>query len=88
MEHYWQECLRLPQRIQEWDAYKEMRDAIKHYLDVFPILHKLNSKVKIILTLKLLTVVLFADRNKSKVVKLFDLKGLEERKFIRLLHSC
>jgi len=45
MEHYWQECLRLPLRIQEWDAYKEMRDAIKHYLDVFPILHKLNSKV-------------------------------------------
>ena len=45
MEHYWQECLRLPQRIQEWDAYKEMRDAIKHYLDVFPTLHKLNSKV-------------------------------------------
>lgn len=44
MEHYWQECLRLPQRIQEWDAYKEMRDAIKHYLDVFPTLHKLNSK--------------------------------------------
>jgi len=45
MEHYWQECLRLPLRIQEWDAYKEMRDAIKHYLDVFPTLHKLNSKV-------------------------------------------
>ena len=45
MEHYWQECLRLPQRIQEWDAYKEMRDAIKNYLDVFPTLHKLNSKV-------------------------------------------
>ena len=35
----------MPQRIQEWDAYKEMRDAIKHYLDVFPTLHKLNSKV-------------------------------------------
>ena len=45
MEHYWQECLRLPPRIQEWDAYKEMRDAVKLYLDVFPILHKLNSKV-------------------------------------------
>lgn len=45
MEHYWQECLRLPQRIQEWDAYKEMRDAIKNYLGVFPTLHKLNSKV-------------------------------------------
>ncbi|XP_048577711.1 dynein axonemal heavy chain 8 isoform X3 [Nematostella vectensis] len=44
MEHYWQECLRLPQRIQGWEAYKEMRDAIKEYLDVFPILHKLNSK--------------------------------------------
>ncbi|XP_068697910.1 dynein axonemal heavy chain 8-like [Montipora foliosa] len=44
MEHYWQECLRLPQRIQEWDAYKEMREAIKHYLDVFPTLHKLNSR--------------------------------------------
>ena len=45
MEHYWQECLRLPLRIQEWDAYKEMRDAIKLYLDVFPTLHKLNSRV-------------------------------------------
>ena len=45
MEHYWQECVRLPQRIQEWDAYKEMKEAIKHYLDVFPTLHKLNSKV-------------------------------------------
>lgn len=44
MEHYWQECLRLPPRIQEWDAYKEMRDAIKLYLDVFPTLHKLNSR--------------------------------------------
>ena len=49
MEHYWQECLRLPLRIQEWDAYKEMRDAIKHYLDVFPTLHKLNSKVPYVL---------------------------------------
>lgn len=45
MGHYWQECLRLPQRIQEWDAFKEMREAIHHYLEGFPILHKLNSKV-------------------------------------------
>jgi hypothetical protein len=54
MEHYWQECTRLPPRIQGWEAFKEMRDAIQEYLHVFPILHKLNSKVGLNITSNLL----------------------------------
>jgi hypothetical protein len=46
VESYWQQCLRLPERIQEWQAYKAMKSYISQYLDVFPILHKLASKVK------------------------------------------
>ena len=64
MEHYWQECLRLPPRIQEWDAYKEMRDAIKLYLDVFPTLHKLNSRVTLLfesVDIIILTVTIFSN---------------------------
>ena len=45
VESYWQQCLTLPERIQEWQAYKDMKSYIKQYLDVFPILHKLASKV-------------------------------------------
>ncbi|XP_028415382.1 dynein heavy chain 8, axonemal-like isoform X2 [Dendronephthya gigantea] len=44
VESYWQQCLKLPDRIQEWQAYKDMKSYIKQYLDVFPILHKLASK--------------------------------------------
>ena len=53
MEDYWQQCLKLPERIQEWQAYKEMKSFIEQYLNVFPILHKLASKVFVFLHLSL-----------------------------------
>ncbi|XP_041462850.1 dynein heavy chain 8, axonemal-like [Lytechinus variegatus] len=44
VEQYWDECQSLPDKIKDWDAYNNMKNSIKFYLDVFPILHKLASK--------------------------------------------
>ena len=46
VEQYWEECQSLPDKIKDWDAYNNMKNSIKFYLDVFPILHKLASKVR------------------------------------------
>ena len=45
VETHWDECENLPDKLKDWDAYNEMKNSIKFYLDVFPILHKLASKV-------------------------------------------
>ncbi len=45
VESYWDECLALPSKLKDWDAYNEMKAQIQQYLDVFPLLHKLASKV-------------------------------------------
>ncbi|XP_071504103.1 dynein axonemal heavy chain 5-like [Diadema antillarum] len=44
VEQYWDECQNLPDKIKDWDAYNNMKNSIKFYLDIFPILHKLASK--------------------------------------------
>ncbi|XP_071818739.1 dynein axonemal heavy chain 5-like isoform X4 [Apostichopus japonicus] len=44
VETYWEECQNLPSKLKDWDAFNEMKNSIKFYLDVFPILHKLASK--------------------------------------------
>ncbi|XP_074662754.1 uncharacterized protein LOC141915202 [Tubulanus polymorphus] len=44
VEGYWDECLALPSKLKDWDAYQDMKNAIQHYLDVIPLLHKLSSK--------------------------------------------
>ncbi|CAH1799095.1 unnamed protein product [Owenia fusiformis] len=44
VESYWDECLALPSKLKDWDAYNEMKNAMQQYLDVFPLLHKLASK--------------------------------------------
>ncbi|XP_070568705.1 dynein axonemal heavy chain 5-like isoform X4 [Ptychodera flava] len=41
---YWEECDRMPDKLKDWDAYNDMKNAIKAYLDVFPLLHKLASQ--------------------------------------------
>eukprot|EP00795_Rhopilema_esculentum_P017364 gene17364-8957_t len=41
---YWKDCTNLPSAIRSWTAYKEMRDAIRSYIDVFPLLNKLASR--------------------------------------------
>ena len=45
MESYWDECLALPSKLKDWDAYNDMKSSIQVYRDVFPLLHKLASKV-------------------------------------------
>ncbi|XP_077977225.1 dynein axonemal heavy chain 8-like isoform X3 [Glandiceps talaboti] len=44
VEEYSEECLAMPDKLKDWDAYNDMKDAINAYLDVFPLLHKLASK--------------------------------------------
>ncbi|XP_053567991.1 uncharacterized protein LOC128657631 [Bombina bombina] len=41
---YWSECLVWNEKLKDWDAYNEMAREIKFYDNVFPLLHKLNSK--------------------------------------------
>ena len=43
----WSNCLKLPIVIHNWHAFKELKDSINIYLEVFPILHQLASKVLI-----------------------------------------
>ena len=45
VESYWDECLALPSKLKDWDAYNAMKSSIQDYRDVFPLLHKLASKV-------------------------------------------
>ena len=45
VESYWDECLALPSKLKDWDAYNDMKNSIQQYRDVFPLLHNLNSKV-------------------------------------------
>ena len=45
VESYWDECLALPSKLKDWDAYNDMKASIQEYRDVFPLLHKLASKV-------------------------------------------
>ncbi|XP_066278010.1 uncharacterized protein [Branchiostoma lanceolatum] len=44
VEEYWEECLALPDKLKDWEAYQEMKNSIKIYLDVFPLLHRLATK--------------------------------------------
>ncbi|XP_077973667.1 uncharacterized protein LOC120348568 isoform X2 [Styela clava] len=43
---HWDECLNLPDKLKDWDAYTEMKKSIKTYLNVFPLLHRLAEKGK------------------------------------------
>ena len=47
MESFWDECLALPSKLKDWDAYHDLKGAIQKYLDVFPLLHRLAAKVVI-----------------------------------------
>ncbi|KAK6187606.1 hypothetical protein SNE40_005595 [Patella caerulea] len=44
VETYWDECLALPSKLKDWDAYNDLKTKLQTYLEVFPLLHKLASK--------------------------------------------
>ncbi|XP_064629693.1 uncharacterized protein LOC135488785 isoform X2 [Lineus longissimus] len=44
VESFWDECLALPSKLKDWEAYNGMKANIQHYLDVFPLLQRLASK--------------------------------------------
>lgn len=46
MESYWDECLALPSKLKDWDAYTDLKTKLQTYLEVFPLLQSLASKVK------------------------------------------
>ncbi|CAK8694917.1 unnamed protein product [Clavelina lepadiformis] len=46
VQGYWEECLSLPSKLKEWDAFTEMKNSINFYLDVLPLLHRLAKKGK------------------------------------------
>ena len=45
MESYWDECLALPSKLKDWDAYNDMKSSIQFYRDIFTLLCSLASKV-------------------------------------------
>ena len=40
----WENCMNLPMAVRNWHQFKELKDSINNYLQIFPILHKLASK--------------------------------------------
>ncbi|XP_059166583.1 dynein axonemal heavy chain 8-like [Physella acuta] len=44
VEGYWDECLALPSKLKDWEAYNDLRTKLQNYLEVFPLLQKLASK--------------------------------------------
>ncbi|CAL1527205.1 unnamed protein product [Lymnaea stagnalis] len=44
VEGYWDECLALPSKLKDWDAYNDLKTKLQTYLEVFPLLQKLASK--------------------------------------------
>ncbi|XP_041355189.1 dynein gamma chain, flagellar outer arm-like isoform X3 [Gigantopelta aegis] len=46
VEMYWDECLALPSKLKDWDAYNDLKTKLQTYLEVFPLLHNLASKVE------------------------------------------
>ncbi|XP_055889444.1 dynein axonemal heavy chain 8-like isoform X3 [Biomphalaria glabrata] len=44
VEGYWDECLALPSKLKDWDAYNDLKAKLQMYLEVFPLLQKLASK--------------------------------------------
>ena len=45
VESYWDECLALPSKLKDWDAYNDLKTKLQTYLEVFPLLQNLASKV-------------------------------------------
>lgn len=48
VEGYWDECLALPSKLKDKDAYNDLKTSLQTYLEVFPLLKALNSKVTIV----------------------------------------
>ncbi|XP_025098007.1 LOW QUALITY PROTEIN: dynein gamma chain, flagellar outer arm-like [Pomacea canaliculata] len=46
VESYWDECLALPSKLKDWDAYTDLKTKLQTYLEVFPLLQSLASKGK------------------------------------------
>ncbi|XP_067674368.1 uncharacterized protein [Haliotis asinina] len=46
VELYWDECLALPSKLKDWDAYNDLKTQLQTYLEVFPLLHNLASKAQ------------------------------------------
>ncbi|KAL5009692.1 hypothetical protein ScPMuIL_011997 [Solemya velum] len=44
VEAYWDECLALPSKLKDWDAYNDLKTKVQTYLEVFPLLNNLASK--------------------------------------------
>ncbi|BFZ10052.1 hypothetical protein BsWGS_13093 [Bradybaena similaris] len=44
VEGCWDECLALPSKLKDWDAYNDLKIRLQTYLKVFPLLRKLSSK--------------------------------------------
>ncbi|XP_052089132.1 uncharacterized protein LOC127725852 isoform X10 [Mytilus californianus] len=44
VEGYWDECLALPSKLKDKDAYNDLKTSLQTYLEVFPLLKALNSK--------------------------------------------
>jgi hypothetical protein len=45
VESYWDECLALPSKLKDWDAYNDLKSKLQTYLEVFPLLNSLAAKV-------------------------------------------
>ncbi|KAH3729589.1 hypothetical protein DPMN_055561 [Dreissena polymorpha] len=46
IESYWDECLALPSKLKDWDAYNDLKTKLQTYLEVFPLLNSLAAKVR------------------------------------------
>ncbi|KAL4232681.1 hypothetical protein ACF0H5_007369 [Mactra antiquata] len=44
VESYWDECLALPSKLKDWDAYNDLKSQLQTYLEVFPLLNSLAAK--------------------------------------------
>ena len=45
IKELWDSCSKLPVTVYNWYAYKELKEFLTNYLDIFPILQQLASKV-------------------------------------------
>ncbi|XP_060567478.1 dynein axonemal heavy chain 5-like [Ruditapes philippinarum] len=46
VESYWDECLALPSKLKDWDAYNDLKSKLQTYLEVFPLLNSLAAKLR------------------------------------------
>lgn len=58
----------LPAKIHNWFAFIELQDALNGYIEIFPLLHKLASKVQSLIKMHLLVGLYFRLTNYLSVL--------------------